>query len=143
MGGQHFLLQKRGLYYRTDSCGYTGIKDHAGRYLETDASPENGVTAIHEDEAADFSPACFDDLARAHLQDSIKHMAAVKAELLEALRECKLALEYGAGCDEGVTYDVAEDEILRWVGSPAAVAYTRAIDAIAKSQAPISGGGSQ
>ena len=74
---RRYLLMKRDLYYAPDNKGYTGIKDKAGRYLESDASPRNGVTAIHEDEAPDFSPACWDDLKVAHLQDRI---AALEAE---------------------------------------------------------------
>lgn len=61
--GPHFLLVKRGLYYRPNNCGYTGIKSEAGRYLESEASPLSGVTAIHEDEAPAYSPACCDDVA--------------------------------------------------------------------------------
>lgn len=66
-----YLLMKRGLYYRPDAMGYTGIKDHAGRYSKEDAEdhfdPASGVTMVSEAEAAEFSPNCFDDLARAHL----------------------------------------------------------------------------
>ena len=65
---RRYLLQKRGLYYRPDRCGYTGIKEHAGRYFEHEASLPD-VVAIHEDEAAEFSPSCYDDLARQHLQE--------------------------------------------------------------------------
>lgn len=62
---------KRGLFYKPDNCGYTGIRDHAGRYSEDEAKAEarlEGVTAMPLSEAPEFSAACFDDLARAHLQ---------------------------------------------------------------------------
>jgi len=84
--GRHFLLMKRGLYYRPENCGYTGIKDHAGRYFASDATPDSGVTAVHENEAPDFSPACFDDLARKHLQDQITTRDQQIAELRETCR---------------------------------------------------------
>lgn len=61
-----YLLVKRGLYYRPGNQGYTGIKDHAGRYFESDAY--EGVTAIHEDDAPEFSPSCFHDLREDHLR---------------------------------------------------------------------------
>lgn len=81
-----FLLMKRGLYYRPNAMGYTGIKDHAGRYTkaeaESHADPVSGVTAVAASDAPDFSPACFDDLARAHLD---KKLAQVTREL-SALR---------------------------------------------------------
>jgi len=67
-----YLLMKRGLYYRPDAMGYTGIRDNAGRYpkaeAETHVHPESGVTMIPEGRADEFSPACCDDLARDHLK---------------------------------------------------------------------------
>ena len=91
---RRYLLMKRDLYYAPDNKGYTGIKDKAGRYLESDASPRNGVTAIHEDEAPDFSPACWDDLKVAHLQDRIAALEADNARLREALEQFLSLIEY-------------------------------------------------
>ena len=71
-----YLLVKRGLYYRPDSKGYTGIKADAGRYLESDANPAIGVTAIHENDAPQFSDACYHDLAISHLNDTITDLLA-------------------------------------------------------------------
>jgi hypothetical protein len=65
-GAPEFLLVKRGLYYRPNSHGYTGIKERAGRYLESEASPPDGVTAIHQDEAPEYSSACYHDVAAQH-----------------------------------------------------------------------------
>ena len=53
-----YLLVKRGLYYRPDSAGYTGLKSEAGRYPAQRADPLAGVTAIYEDKAPFFSPGC-------------------------------------------------------------------------------------
>lgn len=75
-----YLLLKRGLYYRPNNQGYTGIKENAGRYTqaEGDALADCGVTAIHEDEADQFSAACYHDVARAHLKAKL---AQAKAEI--------------------------------------------------------------
>lgn len=66
-----WVKMKRGLFYRPDDCGYTGIRDYAGRYSEAEAKAEmacEGVTAMPLADAPEFSSACFDDLARNHLQ---------------------------------------------------------------------------
>lgn len=57
-----YLLMKRGLYWRPDSAGYTGLKREAGRYHFKYAAdraygnPE--VSVIYEAHAAEFSPGC-------------------------------------------------------------------------------------
>jgi len=64
-----WLLVKRGLYYRPNDCGYTGIRDHAGRYTADEARARAGseIKMVRLADAPEFSEACFDDLARAHL----------------------------------------------------------------------------
>ncbi|EQA97252.1 hypothetical protein L286_23285 [Sphingobium sp. HDIP04] len=84
--GDRFLLVKRGLYYRPGNRGYTGIKDRAGRYPESDASPEDGITAIHEDEAPEYSQACFADLKEKHMIGKIAALEEEIKRLREALR---------------------------------------------------------
>ena len=64
--GEH-LLMKRGLYYAPDRQGYTGIKARAGRYLASDAVPEAGISAVHQDDAPMFAPACWHDVKVEHL----------------------------------------------------------------------------
>lgn len=83
-----YLLMKRGLYYRPNDCGYTGIKDHAGRYDQCEAWARIGdrVTMVREDQAPEFSPACFDDLARAHLTKQ-RDEARAEAERLRGMLE--------------------------------------------------------
>lgn len=71
MTGEPWVKMKRGLFYAPNDCGYTGIRDLAGRYSEAEAKAETsceGVTAMPLSEAPEFSPACYDDLARQHLQ---------------------------------------------------------------------------
>lgn len=84
---RRFLLVKRGLYYRPDNCGYTGIKEHAGRYREVDALGLDGVAAVHEDAAPDYSEACFHDLKEAHLlgrlHEAANTLAAKDARIAE------------------------------------------------------------
>ena len=64
----NFLIEKRGLYYRPNARGYTGLKREAGRYSFEDAvervgpngpdGPQDGLGMWREDEAPEFSSAC-------------------------------------------------------------------------------------
>lgn len=82
---KEYLLIKRGLYYRPDNIGYTGIKDQAGRYNESDAYPDAGVTAIHQDSAPDYSAACWPDIALEHVKAQLAASLAREKVLREAL----------------------------------------------------------
>lgn len=64
-----WLLVKRDLYWRPNGQGYTGIRDHAGRYTFEEAKKRlgDGVTMVKETDAPEFTGSCFEDLARAHL----------------------------------------------------------------------------
>lgn len=64
-----YLIEKRGLYYRPNSCGYTGLKREAGRYSFEDAAcivgpngpdgPQDfGLCMWSESDAPEFSNAC-------------------------------------------------------------------------------------
>lgn len=77
-----FLLVKRGLYYAPNNNGYTAIKARAGRYREVDALGLAGVSAIHEDEAPMFSPACWHEAKVEHLLGEIAKRDAVIRDLL-------------------------------------------------------------
>lgn len=96
-----FLLMKRGLYYRPDAMGYTGIKDNAGRYSKADAEahvdPESGVSMIAETEAPEFSPKCFDDLAREHLEMKLAQAQAALSAHQEREARAREALGHAAG----------------------------------------------
>ncbi|BBB13615.1 hypothetical protein [Sphingopyxis sp. FD7] len=76
-----YLLVKRGLYYRPNNSGYTGFKERAGRYPESDADEASGVTAVHEDEADEIAPKCFDDLARDYLNEKLSTLRKENADL--------------------------------------------------------------
>jgi hypothetical protein len=56
-----YLIVKRGLYFRPADHGYTGLKREAGRYPASHACALSGETAVHEDEAAEYSPACWEE----------------------------------------------------------------------------------
>ena len=70
-----YLLVKRGLYYGPDNRGYTGVRERAGRYHITDIIGE-GITAIHENDAPMFSPACWNDVKVEFLLDIISERDA-------------------------------------------------------------------
>lgn len=63
-----FLIEKRGLYYRPDAAGYTGLKRDAGRYSFADAAvhcgpngpdgSQDGLVVWEEDEAPEYSSRC-------------------------------------------------------------------------------------
>lgn len=64
----NFLIEKRGLYYRPESAGYTGLKSDAGRYSFDEAAEivgpngpdgsQDGMAMWREDDAPEYSPSC-------------------------------------------------------------------------------------
>lgn len=83
-----YLLIKRGLYWRPDSCGYTGLKREAGRYDETDAScrchdegTPFGVTMIAEEDAHYFSPSCPGDVKQREIERALLRALTMGAQL--------------------------------------------------------------
>ncbi len=97
--GQHFLLVKRGLYYRPNNQGYTGIKENAGRYHESDASPDSGVHAIHESDAPIYAPGTFHDIAAHHFASKVEELAGQQAQ--ELLEHAKALATLLAGFPDG------------------------------------------
>lgn len=71
-----YLILKRGLYYRPNAMGYTGIRDRAGRYSLADAQaradPISGVTFQHESEAPELAPNCLDEVANPYLLEKLE-----------------------------------------------------------------------
>ena len=76
-----YLKMKRGLYYRPDNQGYTGLKSEAGRYPYDPASLGDGITILHEDNADEFSPACWPETKLAAKDAEIAALQARVAEL--------------------------------------------------------------
>ena len=102
---RRYLLVKRGMYYAPDRQGYTGLKAKAGRYREVDALGLDGVTAIHEDEAQDFAPACWEETKLAHLNGIIETQARENERLNAILSELNDA--------DVIARTMAENERLR------------------------------
>jgi uncharacterized small protein (DUF1192 family) len=67
-----WVLIKRGLYWRPDAQGYTGLKSAAGRYSDAEASAYSaggsGTTKQRWSLASELSPACSDEMARKHFE---------------------------------------------------------------------------
>lgn len=66
-----YLIEKRGLYYRPDAAGYTGLKSEAGLYdldqvaeyfPNFDSPNQDGMTFVDHDDAPEYSTACPWDL---------------------------------------------------------------------------------
>ena len=76
MVDQEFLIEKRGLYYRADNAGYTGLKSEAGRYSFDEAAihagpngpdgPTDGMGIWLAHDAPDYSTKCPWDV---HMKD--------------------------------------------------------------------------
>ena len=101
---RRYLLVKRGLYYAPDSQGYTEVKARAGRYREVDVLGLDGVTAVHEDEAPDFAPACWEKTKLAHLNGIIE----TQAREIERLRERWAMIDQLRGA-EGCSVEIIHD----------------------------------
>lgn len=81
--GDDWLIIKRGLFWRPNGCGYTGIRDEAGRYSHAYASAraESGVcTIMRAAEAPEFLPVAHNDLV-------IKHLTGQRDSLVKALED--------------------------------------------------------
>ena len=83
MTEDRYIIIKRGLYYRPNSQGYTGIRDHAGRYSLEVAKDifehsDGECRWVHEDQAKGFMPAADHSQVIRHLLDQ---RDALRAEL--------------------------------------------------------------
>lgn len=98
---ENFLLIKRGLYYRPESKGYTGVKDEAGRFsLEEIAlrvgvngpdGPTDGITAVSEVEAPDFSPSCCIEVKARALESEVEQLRDLVQWAYEILHEINVS----------------------------------------------------
>jgi hypothetical protein len=85
-----FLIVKRGLYFRPNCQGYTGIRDEAGRYSEETARyhAENGdSTIVHVDEVPEFMPAGHSDLIIVHLKKQRDALVIALKAIIDANHE--------------------------------------------------------
>jgi len=125
---ESYLIIKRGLYYRPNSSGYTGIKDNAGRYTWDEASSHSdihsGVHFIHEDDAPDFSEKCFDDIARDRLEmgmGTIKRVLADANERIATLEADNVNLRAGLKPFADVSAKAKGADDACWCGQNGAV----------------------
>jgi hypothetical protein len=104
-GPERFLLMKRGLYYQPNSAGYCGAKVQAGRYTEQEVAvyrqnARDEVTVIPEDEAAEFSPACWPETKVLVLTAERDTLRAERDEARDkALREAADLAQERADCE--------------------------------------------
>ena len=102
---EQFLIEKRGVYYRPEAKGYTGLKREAGRYSFEEAAErvgpngpdgsQDGLSMWREEEAPEYSSACYSD-TRAWEEGRKKGAADAAAEierLTALLEEATTALE--------------------------------------------------
>lgn len=100
-----WLVVKRGLYYRPEDSGYTGIRDEAGRYTYAEAKARefnpgkngNPVTIIKFSEAPLFSKACFSDIALAYTQRKLAEAEATIERLRAELARGRLPAARAGG----------------------------------------------
>ena len=84
----NYLLVKRGLYYKPNNQGYTGIKEYAGRYIKSEERLEINVIAIHEDEAPEFSKSCWPECKIEYYKNKIED---IKSRLSGIISTVKMA----------------------------------------------------
>lgn len=84
-GDKKFVLIKRGLYWRPDGKGYTGIREEAGLYSLDDASMAHceymatpTIKATTEymlwDDAPEYAPGCWAAVKAEHMQKRLDNM---------------------------------------------------------------------
>lgn len=90
-----FLLHKAGRgFYRPNSAGYTEHMALAGRYHSWDASPEDGVRAIHED---NIPPSEIERHFLARIDGLERRLDRIRLAFIPALFIVTLALGWIAG----------------------------------------------
>ncbi len=95
MSEEEHVLIKRGLYWRPEGCGYTGVLADAGRYTAWEAAStrdhDQEVKSMPASEAPEFSPACWEEMklrARTKERDAAEARAsAAEAEVAKLTRE--------------------------------------------------------
>lgn len=101
MSGQLYLILKRGLYYRPDGAGYTGLKSEAGRFalhltMTGDTISQwpdmNPAHFILEADAPDFAPGYQPEMRVSALTDERDQLAADLSEVKRRLQSAWEAL---------------------------------------------------
>ncbi len=91
-----WVLIKRGLYWRPNAQGYTGILAQAGLYSDEDsasrARPDEGVTRMPFREAAEVAKATFDDIAADYWREEtmrLREALELQNEWVRGALQCK------------------------------------------------------
>jgi hypothetical protein len=93
-----WLLVKRGLFYRPNNSGYTGIRDEAGRYSRQDADEHMaaGGKAMREADAPEFMPGAYSDIVIKRLteqrDEARVELARIRGDAQPALETAPLRL---------------------------------------------------
>lgn len=88
-----YLLMKRGLYWRPNDQGYTGLKSEAGRYTYSEAFARTNyeyegyepVTMVMEQEAPRYAPGCASDVRQKDMEQRLDKLEAENKLLKEKL----------------------------------------------------------
>lgn len=85
-----WVLMKRGLYWRENAQGYTGLRRDAGRYSDDEvagyADHGDGTAKMLWKDAPEIAPSCYDDIALAYYRDRAES-AESRVQSLEAENE--------------------------------------------------------
>lgn len=83
-----WLLIKRDLYWRPNSCGYTGLRDEAGRYTHAEASRKcnEGVSMVHISEAPEWRASIWDEVL-------VEHLIKLRAEQADTITTLRAEVE--------------------------------------------------
>ena len=106
---EEFVLLKRGLYWRPDGKGYTGLLREAGLYSLNDASMSHCAYMINPTtkavteymthcDAPEFSPACCSEVKMREITDALTEQAAEidrMTAFIEELRDYKPEIHSG------------------------------------------------
>lgn len=110
-----YVLIKRGLYWRPNAMGYTGVLAEAGLYTEAEASArsrpgEDGVTMQLASEATEFAPACWQETKIAVLSQQV---AQLQADLIAARKERDEALVRSTEDEIASSWDQAISDLTK------------------------------
>lgn len=111
-----WVLMKRGLYWRENAQGYTGLRRDAGRYSDDEAAGYadhgDGTTKMLWKDAPEIAPSCFDDIALAYYRDRAEAAESRVLSLEETLRRIS-AIKYPSADTKyalRATIDYARDQ---------------------------------
>lgn len=104
-----YVILKRGLYYRPNAQGYTGLLSEAGRFNRKTAfslthptgpdGPRDGLEFFTEAQAWEYAPACPPEIKVAYLE---RERSRLEAELAAAVRMAEDAKDFARGIGRNI-----------------------------------------